>query len=495
MAGRCSRCFSGVARLIAELAISALGSLRDHPPQEAHDDMQPGTPPRISDSSTDLTSFTQRGREQEHGTPAANKTLQAPCDDSLTDDMLFICWRTDEGSWSLQPDGVIKDTDGKAMLKFGFEDYFYDFTSMIRKNVSKQTQRAIRLSWLQLGPVISCRRLTAGYEGADVCIRYRQDGQSSSPSVAVLPVPTWFLSVDPYMGEATIRTWKSPVLLLPPTIPTMLALLDDLNQILPHPASCRLIGFARDAEVIWLSLSFDLKLYEDLLQARVELIFICHDEMLNPEPVHVRHELAQRLERFFDRQRLDSSSGHADVMLPFGDKLPAHISGDIVKAAITLAKHVANVGVGENQMAHGFTIVVGSGEQLLDRDDEGYPKFGETTAAHNVFCEVDISVEGLLHDMKNLRFVLSQFAQDGCIIIDGLSGHFCAGNYLVVDMRRGSNAGGARHRSASAVAQQAGTCFVIKCSEEMSMLGKAVFDIFLGREEHLKYDADLTQQQ
>merc|ERR1711920_787910 len=58
------------------------------------------------------------------------------------------------------------------------------------------------------------------------------------------------------------------------------------------------------------------------------------------------------------------------------------------------------------------------------------------------------------------------FNADGAIVVDGLTGGVKASGWFVNDIRLGGLTGGARSRSAAAVAQQAGGCFVIKCSED-----------------------------
>merc|ERR1712050_315832 len=58
------------------------------------------------------------------------------------------------------------------------------------------------------------------------------------------------------------------------------------------------------------------------------------------------------------------------------------------------------------------------------------------------------------------------FNGDGAIVIDGRSGKVISCGWFVSDISSGGSNGGARSRSAKAVAQQAGGCFVIKCSED-----------------------------
>merc|ERR1712150_46107 len=114
---------------------------------------------------------------------------------------------------------------------------------------------------------------------------------------------------------------------------------------------------------------------------------------------------------------------------------------------------------------------------LARRDTDGFPVYGEPTLA-NMFEGKSIQVVGL--EAEAMRFVLQAFSQDGAVVIDGRSGMFVAASFLIGDIRRGVNGGGARHKSASAVAQQAGMCYLIKCSNDACSRGKAEFDLFYG---------------
>eukprot|EP00746_Dinoflagellata_sp_MGD_P031667 gnl/MRDRNA2_/MRDRNA2_175336_c0_seq1.p1 gnl/MRDRNA2_/MRDRNA2_175336_c0~~gnl/MRDRNA2_/MRDRNA2_175336_c0_seq1.p1 ORF type:complete len:295 (-),score=56.73 gnl/MRDRNA2_/MRDRNA2_175336_c0_seq1:142-1026(-) len=159
-------------------------------------------------------------------------------------------------------------------------------------------------------------------------------------------------------------------------------------------------------------------------------------------------------------------------------KLPSHVSSRIVEAALGLARHVATFGVGENIKAHGFSIVIGNADELMSRDRKGHAKYGEPHMS-NIFEAKDMRMTNWEADK---RYVLMAFTQDGAIIVDGISGRFVAAAYLVTDLRKGANGGGARHKSASAIATQAGGCFVIECSQDACKKGIAKFDIFCKQE-------------
>jgi len=58
------------------------------------------------------------------------------------------------------------------------------------------------------------------------------------------------------------------------------------------------------------------------------------------------------------------------------------------------------------------------------------------------------------------------FHGDGAICLNGQTGKVLAAGWFVGDIRLGGSVGGARSRSAKAIAQQAGNCYVIKASED-----------------------------
>eukprot|EP00746_Dinoflagellata_sp_MGD_P161981 gnl/MRDRNA2_/MRDRNA2_89344_c0_seq1.p1 gnl/MRDRNA2_/MRDRNA2_89344_c0~~gnl/MRDRNA2_/MRDRNA2_89344_c0_seq1.p1 ORF type:complete len:298 (+),score=59.25 gnl/MRDRNA2_/MRDRNA2_89344_c0_seq1:96-989(+) len=157
--------------------------------------------------------------------------------------------------------------------------------------------------------------------------------------------------------------------------------------------------------------------------------------------------------------------------------LPSHVSLQIADASLGLAHHVATKGLGENIAAHGFSIVVGNAKKLMSRNRIGAAKYGEPHMS-NLFEAKDMKITNWKADK---RYILMAFAQDGAIVVDGISGKFVAAAYLVTDLRKGANGGGARHRSASAIANQAGGCFVIKCSQDDCEKGIAKFEIFCKR--------------
>jgi len=148
--------------------------------------------------------------------------------------------------------------------------------------------------------------------------------------------------------------------------------------------------------------------------------------------------------------------------LPFEDELPQHIQSAVVKVCLRLARNVACDGLPERQAHHGFTIIVGNAACLSSCG----------TSNFNPFLGHDLSL--LDHDTIDIVW-RNAFHSDGAIVIDGHTGKVVASGWFVKDISKGGCEGGARSRSAKAVAQQAGGCFVIKCSEDS--FGKLVLHL------------------
>ena len=91
------------------------------------------------------------------------------------------------------------------------------------------------------------------------------------------------------------------------------------------------------------------------------------------------------------------------------------------------------------------------------------PCYGEPNDDNLVFSHKQISVIGLKGTDK--RTVLTEVTKDGMLLVDGQSSHFMASNYMVGDIRKGDTAGGARHKSASSMAQFHKGNIVMKAGE------------------------------
>jgi len=147
------------------------------------------------------------------------------------------------------------------------------------------------------------------------------------------------------------------------------------------------------------------------------------------------------------------------VGLPFEDELPPHCAPHVVKACVCLAQDIATNGLDEKRPHHGFTMIIGDGKALAACGKSGFNPF----QGHDVRV-VKQGGTTSIEAVETLR--RNAFHSDGAIVVDGLSGRVVASSWFVGDISLGGMDGGARSRSAKAVAQQAGGCYVIKCSED-----------------------------
>merc|ERR1711972_419589 len=120
---------------------------------------------------------------------------------------------------------------------------------------------------------------------------------------------------------------------------------------------------------------------------------------------------------------------------------------------------VASNGLDENRPHHGFTIIVGDEKLLQTCGKAGFNPF----SGHNlrVITEFGEENEEILDTMRR-----NAFHGDGAIVVDGLSGRVVASGWFVSDISQGGTVGGARSRSAAAIATQANKCYVVKASED-----------------------------
>lgn len=159
---------------------------------------------------------------------------------------------------------------------------------------------------------------------------------------------------------------------------------------------------------------------------------------------------------------LDESEAGAEasgVLLPWQDSLPAHVDADVAEACLIMAQRIASRGLDENRAHHGFTIIIGNSEALDSCGRAGFNPFaGHSLNVVNAEGDLD---EGVFDTLRR-----NAFNADGAIVIDGATGVVVASGWFVNDISEGGYSGGARTRSARAVARQAGDCYVIKASED-----------------------------
>merc|ERR1712008_236310 len=174
----------------------------------------------------------------------------------------------------------------------------------------------------------------------------------------------------------------------------------------------------------------------------------------------IAHMNRRKLSDFFSPPKVEAwdpedmeASAEEAADLPFRDELPQHIVPAVVRACVNLARDVACDGLPERQGHHGFTIIVGDAARLSSCGISNFNPF----QGHELRV-VDSEARDTI--WRNA------FHSDGAIVVDGLTGRVIASGWFVKDISLGGSDGGARSRSAKAVAQQAGGCYVIKCSED-----------------------------
>ena len=123
-------------------------------------------------------------------------------------------------------------------------------------------------------------------------------------------------------------------------------------------------------------------------------------------------------------------------------------------SAVDLARFLAIKGAGEKQALHGLCLITGDREEVL--------KCGKVKKKSQNFVDRQ-TVSVLTDDAGEFS---AGAAGDGAIVIDHGGDYLCA-SFGVSDTSLGDHTGGGmRHQAASAIAQQAGGCFVIKVSED-----------------------------
>ena len=140
-------------------------------------------------------------------------------------------------------------------------------------------------------------------------------------------------------------------------------------------------------------------------------------------------------------------------------------------SAVDLARFLAIKGAGEKQALHGLCLITGDGKEIL--------KCGIVKKKSQNFFDrqkVSVLVDGAGEFSAGA-------AGDGAIVIDHGGDYLCA-SFGVSNTKLGdAMGGGMRHQAASAIAQQAGGCFVIKVSEDAcgcadKKIDGAVMDVF-----------------
>ena len=170
-------------------------------------------------------------------------------------------------------------------------------------------------------------------------------------------------------------------------------------------------------------------------------------------------------------------------------KLSTMLKGDALReldpvetATLSLARFLAIKGAGEKQALHGICLIMGDGEAILKC---GKIKVGSQNLSATQRVVLD----------KNFKEFSPGAAGDGAIVIDRNGDYLCA-SFGIGDVALGDETGGGmRHQAASAIAQQAGGCFVIKVSEDAcgckgTRIDDATMDVFDRRKDSRKVAID-----
>merc|ERR1711920_466485 len=160
------------------------------------------------------------------------------------------------------------------------------------------------------------------------------------------------------------------------------------------------------------------------------------------------------------------------VPLPWARDLPPHVSENVCKAAVDIAQRIAAFGLDENRPHHGFTVIVGDEQALGECGKAGFNPFH----GHDLCM---LNNEGVLDEEVFDTLRRNAFNADGAIVVNAKTSRVVAAGWFVGDISLGGTTGGARSRSAKAVAQQAGGCYVVKCSEDSR--GAVVLHLFKER--------------
>ena len=144
-----------------------------------------------------------------------------------------------------------------------------------------------------------------------------------------------------------------------------------------------------------------------------------------------------------------------------GEALLGRELTSVEKAVLASARRLATEGTGENAPAHGLCFVGGDAAKLMEIDEDGDGVTGTIGKPQFNYLKL-----GLEFTVKNFDAIQSLAKEDGAVLFDIRTGALLGGNYRINNIAKGDQSGGTRHQAASAVAQQAGRCFVIKVGED-----------------------------
>jgi len=179
------------------------------------------------------------------------------------------------------------------------------------------------------------------------------------------------------------------------------------------------------------------------------------------------------------------TSTTVDVPVALENGIPSVVAADVKHAALRAARYVAERGVGEKTAADGFTFILGASNIILAfREHLEFDDKELTTRTRTGRFSSCLDYRGKGVNIKTWmkgaarREFLNACSRDGAVVIDGVTGEVCCGGFFVANVADGEAGGGARTAAASAIATQAGGCFVIMASHDICHSNPTASDNF-----------------
>ncbi|KAJ8601600.1 hypothetical protein CTAYLR_008461 [Chrysophaeum taylorii] len=148
--------------------------------------------------------------------------------------------------------------------------------------------------------------------------------------------------------------------------------------------------------------------------------------------------------------------------------MTATTRSEVIESAFAAARMIVTEGIGEGRQAHGFFIVIGDTATIFAehwrRDVDNYECPYGTWRIDYDRRDRDLYISQ--YETRK-KAICSLFFEDGAVVVDRDTGRIHCGGFFVKNTTHASCSAGARHRAASSMATQAGTCYVILASESI----------------------------
>lgn len=145
----------------------------------------------------------------------------------------------------------------------------------------------------------------------------------------------------------------------------------------------------------------------------------------------------------------------------------------VCEDALNAVRMIVKEGLGEGESAasaKGLMVVVGNAKEIF-ADEERQKrqiktKWGTFRKQLDV-REDEIRLQDCLAQGEDKTEFLTLAKEDGAVVVDSETGTVCCGGFFVTDLKPGKEdgGGGTRYRAASAMAVQAGKCYVVLASQ------------------------------